>query len=64
MRHMVSNSTKRTIHKLHDGGLDPLDIAVTIALSPDTIYRLIQEYEATDDYADLFCDEPFTDEMD
>jgi hypothetical protein len=61
---MVSNSTKRTIHRLYDAGLDPLDIAVSVALSPDTIYRIVQEYKATDDYADLFSDEPFYDEMD
>ena len=61
---MVSNSTKRTIHRLYDGGLDPLDIAVTVALSPDSIQRIIDEYKTSDDYADIFCDEPFTDEMD
>ena len=61
---MVSNTTKRTIHRLYDGGLDARDIAVMVALGPDSIQRIIEEYKLSDDYADIFCDEPFADEMD
>ena len=54
---MLSNSTKRTIYKLYDAGLDPLDIAVTVALSPDTIANIIETYKESDDSSDLFDDD-------
>ena len=47
---MVANDTKRAIHRLYDAGLDPLDIAVMIALSPDSIQRIISEYVDSDEY--------------